>query len=197
MRTSSTETQRSLWDSDEESLEERRRREDDLWSDHADSDFHQRDWRPPSPSSPSLPPPPQEDDDDEDDLNNIIDVVVQTAVDASMEFAKRVFQSAPLVTAPVPPYVASYPQCQCYDIPHPPALPFQQQAMTMPPPPPPPPPQTTPMPAAQEYLPPPPSPYHYNDAQQQTPYHSSTYIRMGDGSLRYIYMGLDRPNSYD
>ena len=197
MRTSSTETQRSLWDSDEESLEERRRREDDLWSDHADSDFHQRDCRPPSPSSPSPSPPKEEEeeDDDEDDLNNIIDVVVQTAVDASMEFAKRVFQSAPLVTAPVPPYVASYPQCQCYDIPPPPALPFQQQAMTTPPPPPPPPPppQTAPMPAAQEYLPPP--PYHYNDVQQQTPYHCSTYIRMGDGSLRY--MGLDRPNGYD
>ena len=84
---------------------------------------------------------------------------MQTAVDASMEFAKRMFRSAPLVTAPVPPYVASYTQCQCYDMTPPPALPFQAMPpqSAAPPPPPPPPPQIAPMPAAaaQEYQPPP------------------------------------------
>ena len=194
------------------SLEERRRREADLWSDHTDTDesHHQCDYRPPSPSPTPPPPPPpptppQEEAEEEeevvydDDLDNIIEAVAQTAVDASMEFAKRVFRFTPLVTAPVPPYVASYPQCQCYDMTAPPALPFQAmppQSAAPPPPPPPPPPQITPMPAAAlEYQPPP--VYHYNDAQQQqqTPCHYSTYVRMGDGTLRY--MGLDRLNGYD
>ena len=171
MRTSSTETQRCIYDSDEE---ERRRREAELWSDGDESPC-QCGYQPPSPSpSPPLPPPPPREEEEEeeviceDDVDDIIDAIVQTAVDASMEFAKRLFRSAPLVSAPVPPYVASYPQCQCYDMTPPPSLPFQ----AMPPqqivaPPPPPPPQSVPMPAAatQEYQPPP--PYHYNDVQQQ------------------------------
>ena len=69
------------------------------------------------------------------DIDDLIDVVVQTAVDASMSFARRLFASAPLVTAPVAPYVATLPQCQCFDRPPPPPLPFQQQATPRPPPP--------------------------------------------------------------
>ena len=160
-KTSNTETQRSLWDSDEESVEERRRREADLWSDHTDSDAGfqcDRPQQPPSPSPPPPPPPPpeeeEEEEEEEEDMNKLVDVIVQTAVDASMTFARRLFASAPLVTAPVAPYVATYPQCQCFDGP-PPPLPFQQQAT--PPPPPPPPPSA---PSQQQQPPPPPAYYN-------------------------------------